>query len=101
MADTSTEDLTTDHGVLITGKWDWTYNSTPGKQTVVQQGIKQRKYYIPTSATDPRSDGYGVLRSRLKIRGRGDALTIRFDSEEGKDFQILGWSIPHTIEVND
>lgn len=38
-------------------------------------------------------DGYSVAVSKDKVRGKGRALQIHFTSEEGKDFEILGWGI--------
>jgi hypothetical protein len=101
MADTSADDLTVDHGVLVTGKWSWTSASSTGQWSTPQQGIKPRRYHIPSSATDPRNSGYGVLKSRLKIRGKGESLTLRFESQTGKDFQLLGWVIPYEVEVDE
>jgi hypothetical protein len=99
MAGSIEDDATTDHGILVTAKWDWTYSDTPGRWSRPQQGIKPRAFFIPTDVNKPRDTGYGVLKSRLKIRGKGDALVIRFESEEGKDFQLLGWSVPYTVET--
>lgn len=101
MADTADDDLTVDHGVLVTAKWDWTYAAKAGRWSSAQQGIKPRRFFIPTDSSQPRDDGFGVLKSRLKIRGKGDALVVRFESEKGKDFQILGWSVPFEVEVDD
>lgn len=101
MAGTDTDDLTTDHGCLMTAKWDWTTSNGTGRWTNPQQAIKARRMRIPTSASDPRNDGHGVLKSRLKVRGKGESLTIRFDSETGKDFQIFGWTVPFEAETTD
>lgn len=42
-----------------------------------------------TSWTYPRS----VITSRLKIRGRGRSMRLRFESETGKDFHLLGYNV--------
>lgn len=101
MAGTDADDLTVDHGVTVKGKWDWTTSTGTSRWTRDQQGVKPRRYFIPTSATEPRNDGFGVMTSRLKIRGKGRAVVIRFDSQQGKDFQLLGWTIPYTSETQD
>lgn len=82
------------HSALLTVKWDWTTESTTGRWSTSQQAIKPRRYHIPTSSTTPTYDGFGVLRTRLRVRGRGESAVIRYESEDGKDFQLLGWSIP-------
>jgi hypothetical protein len=38
-------------------------------------------------------DGYLVAIARNKIRGRGRALQLRYTSEAGKDFNLLGWGL--------
>lgn len=101
MADTVEDDLTTEHGVQVIGKWDWTTKASTNRWTRPQQGIQPRRSYIPGSATTPRDDGFGILRSRRKLRGKGDALVVRFESETGKDFQLIGWTIPFTGETNE
>jgi hypothetical protein len=56
------------------------------------------RYYIPTGVEDAFDYGYDVVSTRLLIRGKGKALRIRFKSENGKDFQLLGWAMPYTAE---
>src|SRR6056297_268128 len=34
-----------------------------------------------------------TVNSRLKLRGRGSSMRIRFESEEGKDFHLLGYEV--------
>ena len=38
-------------------------------------------------------NGYLTSISRNKVRGRGRALQLRYTSEAGKDFDLLGWGI--------
>lgn len=101
MADTTAADLTVSHGIKVTAKWDWTTSNSTGRWTTPQQGIKPRRVFVPTDPNDPYNDGFGVLKSRLLIRGKGESLVIRFQSEDGKDFQILGWSIPFKGKKED
>ena len=51
--------------------------------------------YIPESGTDFDS-GFPVTVSKNKIRGVGKAIRLRFESQEGKDFDLLGWAINFT-----
>jgi hypothetical protein len=99
MANTTEEDKTTTHGCIATAKWGWTIDADTGRWSNPQQAIKPMRYRIPTDPDDPNNDGFGVKHSKLKIRGHGTSLVVRFESEEGKDFQILGWSIPFTAET--
>jgi hypothetical protein len=36
---------------------------------------------------------HSVISTRLKIRGRGRNYNIKFESEAGKDFHLLGWEV--------
>ena len=89
-------DDTTEHGCIITGKWEWTSSNSTGRWTNPQQGIKLPRVWSPSDSTKPRNTGHDIWMSKLKMRGQGKALVIRFESEEGKDFQLLGWTIPFT-----
>lgn len=40
-------------------------------------------------------NGYLVAISKSKIRGKGRAIQFRFTSEEGKDFNLLGWGLEY------
>lgn len=38
-------------------------------------------------------DGFNVLVSKDKVRGKGRSLSLRYTSVPGKDFDLLGWGI--------
>jgi hypothetical protein len=99
MADSKEEDAFATHGIIVTAKWEWTGAESAGRWSRPQQAIKPKRFYIPQDQNNPNSDGHEVLFSKLKIRGHGKALTIRFESEDGKDFHILGWAVPGTSET--
>jgi len=99
MSETTQEDLTALHGVQVTARWEWTSKSSAGRWTNPQQGIKPMRVHIPDDPLAPFNDGHGIRFSKLKIRGHGKSLVIRYDSEDGKDFQLVGWAIPFTSET--
>jgi len=80
---------------LMQARWEWSDNSVSGKYSPSMQVYRLQRgssTYTPSSGTDFNS-GFPVSISRNKIRGSGKALRLRFSSEEGKDFDILGWAI--------
>lgn len=99
MADSKALDPFITHGVQVQAKWEWTEKESAGRWSRSQQAIKPKRYYIPEDSNDPNNSGHSVLFSKLKIRGHGKALTLRFESEDGKDFHILGWAVPGTSET--
>lgn len=82
-------------GCLMQAKWEWSDSSNSGKFSPKMQVYKFRRTYTPTSGTDYDS-GFPVTATRNKIRGSGKALRLRFESETGKDFDLLGWTVSFT-----
>jgi hypothetical protein len=78
-------------GCLMQSRWDFTDNSYPGKWAGEVQVYRQLRPYF----TDPGStfdDGYPLVISKNKLRGRGKAVQFKFASEAGKDMKIVGWT---------
>lgn len=87
-----------DHSCIITAKWAWTDREDAGRWSNPQQGYKRQRVFIADTSDNLANDGHPVVHTKLKIRGRGESLTVRFESEDGKDFQLLGFAIPFTAE---
>jgi hypothetical protein len=76
------------------GKWDWTSTNTANKWSDPQQVYRFLRNFTPAVGSFDYS--YDVIETKNKVRGKGKALSLRFESEEGKDFQLLGWAINYT-----
>lgn len=74
----------TDASCLMQGVFDWTTS------TISNKWSSQQQVYNPSSVN--RSINF----RRLKVRGKGRALQLRFESESGKPFTIIGWSLKET-----
>lgn len=74
-----------------TVKTFWDFNTT---STTAQQAYRL-KYPVVVDPDDPSIFDYPetVVSTRLKVRGRGRSMNIRFEGEDGKDFNLLGWEI--------
>ena len=76
--------------LLVSAFWDFGNNST---------STPQQAYRLKTMpVVDPdnlNSFNYPdtVITSRLKLRGRGRSVRMKFESEQGKDFVLLGYSM--------
>jgi hypothetical protein len=79
-----TEDMARESSVFVSSFWD--FRSTAATK---QQG------YLPRPVNGHTLQDYqsGVVITRLKVRGRGKVMNLRFESQEGKDFQLLGWEL--------
>lgn len=83
-------------GCILTSKWEWTTTGTANRWSEPQQVYRFRAPFIAGASLDPFDYDYSVISTRSKVRGKGKAVSFRFESEEGKDFQLLGWAIEYT-----
>lgn len=84
------------HSCFVTAKWEWTDRAAAERWSTPQQAYKIQRVFFAGEDNESMEDGHPVVHTKLKIRGKGKALTIRFESEDGKDFQLLGFAIPFT-----
>jgi hypothetical protein len=75
----------------VTGKGGTTYPDGSAKTSGQQEVYRHRRQFVPASAGD--LDGYPVIVTRNKVRGRGRALQLRFDGATDKDSHILGFTV--------
>ena len=70
----------------------WDFKSTPS--TSNQEVYRLKPIPIVDSAALNTFDTPStVVTSRVKVRGRGRSMRLRFDSSAGKDFILLGWGL--------
>ena len=76
--------------ILISSFWDFRTSAS----STAQQGYRL-KYTPVVNPSDLSTWDYPeeVMTSRLKVRGHGRSMRFRFESEQGKDFVLLGYGI--------
>jgi hypothetical protein len=77
-------------GLLVSSYWD--FSTSPAN---VPQQVYRYKQTPVVNPGDLANFGYPetVISSRLKLRGRGRSVRLRFESEQGKDFNLLGYGV--------
>lgn len=83
-------------GCYLQSRWDWSDSSTSNKWGATQQVYRLQKPIVLGNAGDIIDYGQEVITSKTRLPGRGKALSLRFESEEGKDFYLYGWAIKYT-----
>lgn len=78
--------------ILVQSQWGWTNSAEAGKWGQQFQAYRHKRHWTPSSNTEGFNNGELVVTTRSKLRGRGKVLSLRFDTEAGKDFHLLGWS---------
>jgi hypothetical protein len=71
----------TEGQAYVQGIWDWTASDTSGRWSM-RQLIYRNNDVTNTHDT-----------ARVKIRGHGKSLQLKFESQTGKPFSINGWSM--------
>lgn len=73
--------------------WDWANGYNSNKWSPLMQAYRYRKSYTPTGPEDTFDNGFQIISSRNKLRGRGKAFSLYFETEPLKDCRIIGWSL--------
>lgn len=84
-------------GCTVRARWDWNNTAAGGRWSDSQRAYRYRRPYSPESIDDTYDTGEEIVATKLKIRGKGRALALKYESVEGEDFQLLGWAIPYTV----
>ncbi len=77
----------TNHDLTMQARWEWADAAASGKFSTAQS--------VYSNVKNPDTDGtagFPVIVSSKKIRGRGHALSVRYTSVAGKDFELIGWT---------
>ena len=80
-------------GCMVQAQWDWADSINSGKWGTAFQTYRYKRNYIPTGASDTFDYGKNVIVTKSKLRGNGKALSLRIESEAGKDCKLLGWAV--------
>lgn len=83
-------DPVNESSTLMRAFWDWTDDAVSNKIGAQQQVYRHVRQFVPSGTSDV--DGYPVVVTRNKVRGRGRALQLRFDGATDKDSHILGFT---------
>jgi hypothetical protein len=84
---------------MLETRWDFTDSSFANKWSAPVQIYRQPRPFLALSSTD-FEDGYPLVISKNKIRGRGKAVQYKFSSVEGKDMQLVGWTATFVGNTN-
>lgn len=81
---------------LVQAQWNWTNSANSGKWGTPFQAYRILRNYIPSGPADTFDYGDRVIVTKNKLRGSGRSLSLKIQSETGKDMKILGWAMTVT-----
>lgn len=75
--------------LLVSAYWDFSKSAA----TSAQQAYRYKKTPVDTGNLTDFGYPDTVITTRLKVRGSGRSMRLRFESEEGKDFILIGYGV--------
>lgn len=85
-------------GCQMSAKWDWNSTSSNGRWSPSQQAYRFTRVFTPPSVAGVFDSGERVINTKNKMLGRGQALSIRFEQEAGKDMKLLGYTAQWSVK---
>lgn len=64
----------------VKAQWDWSLSGNTGKFSSTQEAYRDR-------------ENYDVSVAKLRVRGTGPAVNMRFDTSPDKECHLLGWTV--------
>lgn len=92
--------LSNQSGCLVSTKWDWTSSANANKWSNPQQAYRLKRLYIPMSVSDSFDYSFDVVSTKLLVRGKGKGFKFRFESDGDKNFELIGFGVPVTMDSN-
>lgn len=83
-------------GCKIRSQWDWSNSANSGVWSPLFQAYKYHKPYLISDIDDPYDTGFTTVVTKNKLRGRGRALSIYFETEPYKNCILIGWDLAIT-----
>jgi hypothetical protein len=97
-----TEEGTPDNqsGCLVRSQWDFSNTINSKKWSPLFQAYRYRKPLLITGPSDIYDNGFELVTTKNKLRGRGRAFSLYMETEPLKDCRIVGWNISVNANQN-
>ena len=80
-------------GCMVRAQWNAANSVKSNQWTPLMQAYRFAHLTIQTEEDLPLGSGYAIVTSKTKLRGKGRAIALYFETEPGKDCRILGWNL--------
>lgn len=80
-------------GCLLRSQWEWSNSVNSKKWSPQYQVYRYVRGFMVGSSADLFDNGFEMISTKNKLRGRGKAVSLHFNTEPGKDCRIVGWNL--------
>lgn len=87
------------YSCVLTAKYDFAIDNNTGKWSTPQETYKLSTLRLANGGGAEAGYNYGVVDTKVKVRGTGKVVVLRYESSPGKDFQLIGRVTPFTFET--
>lgn len=84
----------------VQAQWEWANSATSGRWGREFQAYRHKRAYIPENISDGFDNGFSVVSTKNKLRGKGKVLSLQIKTEPLKDCNLLGWSRIRSVANN-
>lgn len=78
---------------FVQAQWEWANSANSNRWGRTFQAYRYKRQYMPTGVNDPFDNGFEVVTTKNKLRGKGKVLSLLISTEPEKDCRLLGWSM--------
>ena len=87
------------YSCILTAKFDYAIDNLSGKWSTPQQAWTYSTVRLAKAGGVEAAYPYSVVDTRVRVRGTGRVVVYRYESEAGKDFELIGRVTPFTTEI--
>lgn len=77
----------------IGSMWEWTNSINSNRWGREFEAYRLNRLWMPSSSSDAYDDGFSVVTTKNKLRGKGRVLSLKFSTSPGKNLHLYGWSM--------
>ena len=77
----------------IQSMWEWTNSANSNRWGKEFEAYRLNRLWVPSSSSDEYDDGFSVVTTKNKLRGKGRVLSMKFSTRPGKNLHLYGWSM--------
>lgn len=84
---------TNESSCKVQAQWEWANSANSNRWGRAFQAYRYKRLYMPSDSSDEFDNGFAVVTTKNKLRGKGKVLSLLIKTEPDKDCQLLGWSM--------
>lgn len=77
----------------VQSMWEWSDSANSNRWGREFEAYRLGRLWTPSSSSDEYDDGFAVVSTKNKLRGKGRVLSLKFSTSPNKDLRLYGWSM--------